>query len=284
MRTAAILALALLLWPSPGGSGEIYQWVDEQGQVHWTDDLARVPAQFRDQVVEPEVPEATIQTYESPIQTATHVPEAPSDEPELHRIRFERAGLEIWVPVKLNGRVSAPFKVDTGAMVNTIPRSVVDRLGIRIEENGRKIVIAGIGGEPMLVPVVRLRSASLGDATVERVDAAVLDTMETGLLGMPFFRHFRVDINPAEGLMTLQPVDLTEVEGLHGGYPESYWRTSFRMIHSQLELIESYREQIPETFGELHERLDEAERYWKGEYDHLEIEASRAGVPRTWRD
>jgi hypothetical protein len=43
MGTAAILALALLLWPSPTGSAEIYQWVDEQGRVHWADDLTRVP-------------------------------------------------------------------------------------------------------------------------------------------------------------------------------------------------------------------------------------------------
>jgi hypothetical protein len=284
MRTALILAATVLLFSAPAAAQELYQWVDEEGQAHWTDDLTRVPPRYREEAVERDLPGAAIQTYQPPAKLVPDGPETGVDQPRQHRIRFERAGLEILVPVTLNGRVRAPFKVDTGAMMNTIPRSVVEQLGIPIDDKGRKIVISGIGGQPMLVPVVRLRTATLGEATVENVDVAVLDTMTVGLLGMPFFRHFRVDLDPAQGLMTLEEVDLTQVEGIYGGYPESYWRTSFQMVRAQLEVIEQHRGSISRTFGEMHERLDEAEQYWDGEYDRLELEASRAGVPRAWRE
>ena len=284
MRTALILTATLLLGSTPAAAQELYQWIDEEGQVHWTDDPTRVPPRYREEVVERDLPDASIQTYQAPAKLVPDGPEAATDTPRQHRIRFERAGLEILVPVTLNGRVRAPFKVDTGAMINTIPRSVVEQLGIPIEEKGRKIVITGISGDPMLVPVVRFRTATLGEATVENVDAAVLDTMEVGLLGMPFFRHFRVELDPAEGLMTLEEIDLTQVKGLYGGYPEGYWRTSFRMVRAQLEVIEQHRSRIPETFDEVHGRLDEAEQYWNGEYDRIDLEASRAGVPRAWRE
>jgi hypothetical protein len=83
--------------------------------------------------------------------------------------------------------------------------------------------------------------------------------------------------------MRLQEVDLSSVEGLYGGYPESYWRTKFRMVHTQLSTIEDYRGRIPEEFADLHGQLDAAERYWRSESDLLDVEASRAGVPRAWR-
>jgi hypothetical protein len=282
MRPPLVFA-AVFLASAIVNAGDLYEWTDDKGQVHWTDDLTRIPPRHRSDAVERDLRDESIQTYEGAAKPTPEVPDLGPEPTPVHRIRFERAGLEILVGATLNSRVRAPFKVDTGAMVNTIPRSVLERLGIPIEENSRKIIVAGIGGQPMLVPVVRLRTVEVGGASVQNVDAAVLDTMQVGLLGMPFFRHFGVHINPAEGLMTLEEIDLSQVEGLHGGYPESYWRTSFSMVNGQLQNIEEYRRRIPETFQDLHERLNEAERYWRGERDRLEIEASRAGVPRAWR-
>jgi hypothetical protein len=280
-----LLFAAVLLAASTLGAGELYEWTDEKGQVHWTDDITRIPPRYRPDAVERDLPEDSIQTYASPAKPSPAAGEA-LPEPEaarVHRIRIERAGLEIHVGATLNSRFQGVFKVDTGAAVNTIPAALVERLGIPINDDSRKIVIAGVAGQPMLVPVVRIRSVDVGGATVENVDAAVLDTMRVGLLGMPFFRNFNVNINSAEGLMTLEEVDLSQVEGLYGGYPEGYWRTSFAMVQAQFEHIAAYRQRTPEAFQDLHAQLDDAERYWKREHDRLEVEASRAGVPRAWR-
>lgn len=293
---AALLGAALLL--SPVASAEFYRWVDAAGRLHVTDDLSQVPDSIRARVEAA----AAERPAESPgslpnwnqipkpggAASANAPPEAADarepSEPKRYVIPVRRAGLELAVTALLDGRVNAVFKVDTGASINTVPRSVVDELGIQIDEGTPVTVVVGIGGKPMLVPVVELREVRLGDAVVERVEAAVLETMSYGLLGMPFFNHFRVETDPARGRLTLEEVDLGSVEGVYGGYPEEYWRARFRMLRAQLEKIDAYRARLPGEFGELHARLDSAERYWRDQYETLELRASRDGVPRTWRE
>ena len=287
MRALLPFLITLLLAPPPGVSDELYKWVDERGHTHWTDDLSRIPPRHRRGMEASKFPSAPIV---APLAPASLEPDPEPEEegldpgPARHVIPIEKAGLEVHVVALVNGRRAVPFKVDTGAMVNTMPRSWVEELGISVEPAERKIVVVGIGGQPQLVPVIRLRQVDVGGAIVENVDVAVLDTMRVGLLGMPFFRNFRVDLNPVTGLLTLEDVDLSQVEGLYGGYPESYWRTSFRMITAQLEVIREYREVIPEGLAHLHVQLDEAASYWGVEQERLDIEASRAGVPRAWRE
>lgn len=288
----APMAVAALLFAPAIEAAELYRWTDERGRVHVTDDLGRVPPQYREKALldppqaaspaEPAAPSPTAAPAEEEGETEGNAP--PKPRPRRHFIRVEKAGLEILVGGVVNGRLPVPFKVDTGAMINTIPPGVAESLGAALDDPSRQTVVMGIGGEPKLVPVVTLRQVEIGGARVENVDAAVLDTLEVGLLGMPFFRHFRVDLDPTRGLLTLEEVDLSKVEGLYGGWPESYWRTSFRMVQTQLRAVRAYRERIPETFEEVHARLDAAEQYWLSEGDRIEVEASRAGVPRAWRE
>jgi hypothetical protein len=116
------------------------------------------------------------------------------------------------------------------------------------------------------------------------VDAAVLDTMPYGLLGMPFFNHFRTSVDPVHGRLTLEEIDLDGIEGIYGGYDRGYWVGRFAMIRMTLERIDWYRAQIPEEFTEFVGRLEEVERYWLAQYEDLELRASQAGVPRAWRE
>jgi hypothetical protein len=282
MRPWALLLSAVLAVPAEGG--ELYRWTDERGRVHFTDDLTRVPPRYRDRATESAFPDSRVTTPAAP---AARAPAAEAQTPApatRHVIQVEKAGLEVTVAATLNGRLTVPFTVDTGAMINTLPRPVAEELGLLGEEEGRKVVVVGVSGEPMVVPIVRLRQVEVGGAIVEELDAAVLDTLNVGLLGMPFFRHFRVNLDPIEGVMELEKVDLSKVDGLYGGYPESYWRGSFRTVAHQLEVIGKYRRRIPRGFEQLHEKLDSAERYWRSEGERLEVEASRAGVPRAWRE
>ncbi|MFQ5696859.1 MAG: aspartyl protease family protein [Myxococcota bacterium] len=281
-----------LLGPGPAGSA-VYTWTDTQGHVHMTDDLSRVPESER--ALAP-VPRASGGTWNrvdpDPSGSTRASPAAPGAAAEgaiarrsgrRYRIRVERAGLEMRVSALLEGRIHASFKVDTGAAINTIPRQAVEALGVRIDESTPVTVVAGISGEPMLVPVVTLREVALGGAMVENVEMAVLDTMAQGLLGMPFFNHFRVETDPERGILTLEEIDLAGVEGIYGGYGESYWRARFRMIRTLRDRLDQLAERLPSTGSDLRTRMEHSRDYWRRQLEQLELRASRAGVPRSWR-
>ncbi len=286
MRAFLLPAILLVLTPPALHAQALYQWTDDQGRIHWVDDPTRIPVEHRSDAVEGEFPERKLETPPVPASPAPE-PSPVVAEPTAgtrHTVRIEKAGLEIYVPATLNGRTTVPVKVDTGAMINTIPRAVAEDLGLALGPGARRIGIVGVGGQPMLVPLVELRQIEVAGAVVENVEAAVLDTMNVGLLGMPFFRHFRVELDPMAGLLTLEEIDLDQVQGLYGGYPESYWRDSFGTVRGELERLAEARVRTPDEYGDFHHRLDDAEAFVRAEYERLDTEASLAGVPRAWRE
>ncbi len=288
---------ALIGVAAPDAGADLYRWIDARGELHLTDDLSQVPPAQRPEEERRTNVEKLEELQErraapapavpTPPQAAPPAAPSPAREaaaPKRHEIAVARAGLELGVTALLEGRLNAPFKVDTGATINTIPRAVVDELGISIDESTPRIAVAGIDAVPRLVPVVTLSEVRLGDAAVEHVEAAVLDTLDYGLLGMPFFNHFKTQVDPSAGKLVLEELDLASVEGVHGGYGEGYWRGRFRMIREQQERIARIRDALPGHFGELHAQLDGADRYWQGQELELEERASRAEVPRAWRE
>ena len=58
-RIGFIILALLLLWASLSFSGDVYHWTDERGTVHFTDDIAKVPRQYLDQVKKSEFPEGS---------------------------------------------------------------------------------------------------------------------------------------------------------------------------------------------------------------------------------
>lgn len=57
MQRSILLILVLLILSSPLVFGqEIYQWVDEKGTVHFTDDLGKIPEKYQDQMKEKKTP------------------------------------------------------------------------------------------------------------------------------------------------------------------------------------------------------------------------------------
>jgi len=57
--TGFIVLALLFLWVSLSFSGEVYHWTDERGTIHFTDDIAKVPRQYLDQVKKSEFPEGS---------------------------------------------------------------------------------------------------------------------------------------------------------------------------------------------------------------------------------
>jgi hypothetical protein len=139
----------------------------------------------------------------------------------------------------------------------------------------------------MRVPVVTIASLRVGTVYVENVEMAVLDTMTSGLLGMPFFNGFRVAIDPAEGELRLTEVQPGSVEGVYGGVGAEIWHQRFRQLNQQLAAVQKAREAVPaeaETSAQGYlERLDREEAKLQQQLDELEDRAQAAGVPARLR-
>ena len=55
-RTMLFILIGMITLPLIAGSQEIYQWVDEKGTVHFTDDVSQVPEKYQDQVKKTKTP------------------------------------------------------------------------------------------------------------------------------------------------------------------------------------------------------------------------------------
>jgi chromosome segregation ATPase len=51
-RTMLIILIGMITLPFVAGGQQIYQWVDEKGTVHFTDDISLVPEKYQDQIKE----------------------------------------------------------------------------------------------------------------------------------------------------------------------------------------------------------------------------------------
>jgi aspartyl protease/uncharacterized protein DUF4124 len=299
---AAVVCVSICLWAAHARA-DLYRWFDDQGHLHVSDDRADVPPGATVTVQPTHAPASEAPAAPDPSAArggAAPVAQDPSRSvlsvappqngasPErVHVLHFQRAGQDISLLVTVGERVGCEFKVDTGASVNTIPRRVVDELGIEITADTPRISLVGISGRPALVPLVVIPSVRVGTVYVENVEMAVLDTMNAGLLGLPFFNRFKVQIDPAHGELRLTEVDLEKVDGIYGGMGEQAWRQRFRQLHERMALIDKQRRAVPEESETLathyFEKLDAEQAKVQSELDELEDRAQAAGVPPTWR-
>ncbi len=65
-RRVLFLLVGLILIPLVGGTQETYQWVDEKGTVHFTDDFGKIPEKYQDQVKKREVPTEALPSPKPP--------------------------------------------------------------------------------------------------------------------------------------------------------------------------------------------------------------------------
>ena len=286
-----IWAVALVSLAAAPASGELYQWVDPQGGVHVTENLLEVPAEQRPRADQAAVgrarhpdSERRVSRVEPPPGAAAAPASAPPGRPMVHRLPIARAGHEIRLDVELDGALTVPFIADTGASVNTIPRWAVEKLGIEIPRDAPVIGMSGVSGAGMRAPLIEVDSVRVGTAQVERVEMAVIDTLDTGLLGMPFFNNFKVQIDPAQGVMTLEEIAPGAIDGLYGGYDEVMWRKKYAQIRAERARIDAAIDRVPSSYTSIIEKLEAQRDYWDDQLDQLEERAQRAGVPHSWRE
>jgi len=286
-RTIA-LALAVFAGALPQAAAEVYRWTDAQGQVHYSGDLSQVPAAQREAAKRDasSAGPSRVQTYSAPPASPAPVrPRAASAAPSarrVHRIAVERAGAGMMVMVKLNGRVSAPFLVDTGASYVLVPQNVADEAGLRVGPDTRKMRFATANGV-VEQPIVMLESVELGDARADDVPASISPSLPVGLLGLSFFNHFTYQIDAAAGVLTLTENGLAESGGILGGRSESQWRGEFAALHARIAELEARKERTPPAHARQLDRFDAEREALERQVEQLEAEADQAHVPDSWR-
>jgi predicted aspartyl protease len=184
----AILIGILLLLAAPRARADVYQWTSPSGSVVFSDDAsafaAARPAQER------EVSKRSLQTVAAAL---------PRESSREVRVPFQFSGNLIHVTARLNGRVDAPFIVDTGTSHLMIPLRVAEQLGFCKKCKNESTRVAGVGGMTEM-PVMWIEVLSLGSAQVQRVQAVVNENIQFGLLGGGFLNHFiyTVDLDANE--------------------------------------------------------------------------------------
>lgn len=283
MRTALLLGFVLLLAVPPWSSAEIYRWTDAEGRVHFTQDLAKVPAAQRGAAEEAAAAPRPdrLQTYSSSPASNGANERGRSRRPrfgDLLRIPFEKRGDVMVVEVTVNDQASAPFVVDTGASDVSIPAALADRLGIQIgpETPYRRYTTAnGV----IVKPIITLDSVQAGEARLEQVRASVSSTMEVGLLGGAFFNNFTFQIDPAA-----HQIAVVLNDRVRAGRSEVQWRQHFQQVRGDLARLERYIEENHFTRESRVTGLEEKRAELEDKLQALEEEADRASVPQAWRE
>ncbi len=220
---AALLPLLLLAAPDPL-RGEFYRYVDEDGSVHYVDDLGRIPPERR----------SSAKAYQSrpDDQGADGRPGSFSDPPASGDGAGTGTGplespVTIWgnqilVPAVLGfkGReVDVTFLLDTGASVTTLHKDALTTLGLYGGIPSRMQVV---GGKTIPSRMVEFDFIQVGPLRFERVTASVLEhsgpaVRYHGLLGMNVLRHADYTIDFDRHVIRWRPKGLPQPSAGTGG-------------------------------------------------------------------
>jgi len=188
---AGILLFLVVLVPG-WGRAQMYQWEDEQGTVHITNELNSIPEPFRSRArFVPASPMAP--------------PAPPQKPPGITRIPFT-PGFPILVSAAINGTGPVTLILDTGADRTMVSPLALWRLGISTV-NAPRAEIKGVTGTAQ-GDVVQVTSVEVGEARAGPLLIISHDAdlkQADGLLGRDFLEWFTVKIDAKEGVVTLTP-------------------------------------------------------------------------------
>jgi len=93
-RTMLFILVGMITLPLIAGGQEIYQWVDDKGTVHFTDDVSQIPEKYQDQVKKKKTPEEP--TPSSPIKSPRDKARPAPDAADVEKKDILGRGEEWW--------------------------------------------------------------------------------------------------------------------------------------------------------------------------------------------
>jgi len=203
-----LVALALAALTSPGSAhAQLYRWVNEQGEVHFTQGLENVPERFRGGARLLGYPEAAPAPAPiAPAGSPAATPEAPP--PGVRggaRIPFT-PGEPILLTVRVNGLRTVRLLLDTGAQSTLIHTRALAAIGVD-SSGGRPISVMGVTGQAE-GRYVGLESLEVGEARVAPLWVIAYDLLlreGDGLLGRDFLDRFKLTVDTEARVVILAP-------------------------------------------------------------------------------
>ena len=180
---------------APLSAAEYYRWTDQNGVVHFTDNLQNVPEKQRG-------PATRIKAIDNPSSADSAKPA-----PVKASIPIEQHGQIVVIQATLNNKKAVKFVVDTGASYTMISSAVAKDLDIDLNQNQRTMPFQTANGL-IQAPLTNLDSIAVGGMEIKNLTAAVHDAVPdpqvAGLLGLNFLSNFRMDIDTQKGLLHLE--------------------------------------------------------------------------------
>jgi aspartyl protease family protein len=154
----------------------------------------------------PEV-EARLDRASVVADTSSASPALPAARHSSHAVPLHDAhDKHLIVDGTLNGIVSGPLLVDTGASYCVVTRNTARRLGLHDGTATRSIPVATANGH-VDADLVTIESLRLEGVQLVGVDAVVMDAVEPpliGIVGLSFLSQFRFSVDPTEGTLRLE--------------------------------------------------------------------------------
>lgn len=276
-----VLGIAcIVLCMSSLAQAEIYKWVDRNGTTHFSDTLTGVPAEYRQHLGEKGelgIPPGSTDSAPPPVPRPQR--EEPRGartlEPPSHVVPLQRDGHGLVVSAVVNGTVTLPLLVDTGASYTVLSTAAARQLALNLHDAAVMPMRSASG--VFLAPLTKVKSLSLGNAIVRDMEVIIHDAVPGlgGLLGMSFLEHFIV--TTADQTMTLTAPAEEPGTPVYGGYGKNWWVRKFRFYRQGVENMKEYLAQQSSP------QLERTLRYFQTELNALDRKASEAAVPRQWR-
>jgi len=150
-------------------------------------------------------PEARLERATAPSR-ADHAARAHVEATTTHDVPLGGDGQHLIVQGTLNGTVSGPMLVDTGASYCVLTQGTARRLGWRAGIRKRTVPVATANGT-VDADLVEIDAIALHGARLANVDVVVMDAVEPpliGIVGLSFLTQFRFSVDLAQGTLRLE--------------------------------------------------------------------------------
>ncbi len=227
---ARLVFLSIWLLYVSTATAEFYKYRDKSGNIHFVDELSKIPPEFQEDAKVYEEPSDHLSDKEKlNLQYQQRMQEEKSKQELKDRMRERKEaekkqkesikkqkrlkslvtsviikGNQVLVPVKVSfgtKEMTALMVLDTGAEIVVLHKDFADQLNVRSFKKAKATVASG---KTVQVGIAKLSYVQVGPHKKTNIHAAIINPVGTlhhnGLLGMNFLRNleYRIDFDKKE--------------------------------------------------------------------------------------
>jgi clan AA aspartic protease (TIGR02281 family) len=279
------LVLFVIFCVVQGSLAGIFSYRDDKGAIHFTDDISKVPKQYRDSEQGVRKHRGSRGAYPATPQpsAAIELPGSVSSNGEIQVPLIPVGGGNFLVETILNGRVKARLMLDTGASLITLTEEIGNKLGISACSNSAELPFNTAGGEDWM-PLVALEMVAVGSAETKLVEASINSHIKEidGLLGMSFLGDFRFEIDRTNKRLTLKPPQ-NQDELIWDGKTGNWWKSRFEHYNTNIKVYSSRASILKRRGHAKAPNMQKTVEFYKDLQQKLETRASISGLPGRFR-